>query len=211
MTGLYCFLRVYKSFRVLFVSLVAICLAGCAFGSKVDYSQVYPQVGSTPAKFVEVMVVDERAYILSGSKTADCVGLIRGSYYIPYDVNTRTGEPLAHDLQQSIIGGIKQSGGEAEPAKPGSTQASSAGRQLMMVRVKKWKSETFVGTVLSYVLVVDLYDEAGRRLGVVAHFRLRGCQRLYGHGQVHPEQPAGRRGRRRGTVRLGHDYRCACG
>lgn len=45
------------------------------------------------------MVVDERAYILSGSKTADYVGLIRGSYYIPYDVNTRSGEPLAHDLQ----------------------------------------------------------------------------------------------------------------
>lgn len=102
------------SFRVLLISLVTVCLAGCAFGSKVDYSHVYPQVGSNPAKLVEVAVVDERAYILSGSKTADYVGLIRGSYYIPYDVKARSGEPLVQDLQQSIIGGIEQAGGSAE-------------------------------------------------------------------------------------------------
>lgn len=151
-------------FRAAFISLIATCLAGCAFGSKVDYSQVYPQVDPKPAKLVEVAVVDERPYVLSGSKTADYVGLIRGSYYIPYDVNTRSGAPLAQDLQQSIVGGIKQVGGEAEPAVLGSIQASSVGRQLLTVRVKEWKSEAFMGTVLTYVLAVDLYDEAGKRL-----------------------------------------------
>jgi hypothetical protein len=151
-------------YRALFISLVAAYLTGCAFGSKVDYSHVYPQVVSKPAKLVEVAVVDERAYVLNGNKPADYVGLIRGSYYIPYDVNTRSGKPLAQDLQQSIIGGIKQAGGEAEQAKPGSVQASNAGRQLLTVRVKEWKSEAFMGTVLTYVLAVDVHDETGKRL-----------------------------------------------
>ncbi|MFP6862231.1 hypothetical protein [Pseudomonas sp.] len=72
--------------RFLLISLAAACLTGCAFGSKVDYSQIYPQVGAKPAKLIEVAVVDERAYVLNGSKTTNYVGLIRGSYYIPYDV-----------------------------------------------------------------------------------------------------------------------------
>ena len=63
-----------------------------------------------------------------------------------------------------MVGGIKLVGGEAEPAVLGSIQASSAGRQLLTVRVKEWKSEAFMGTVLTYVLAVDLYDEAGKRL-----------------------------------------------
>ncbi|MDO9618383.1 MAG: hypothetical protein Q7J43_11955 [Pseudomonas sp.] len=150
--------------RFLFISLAAACLTGCAFGSKVDYSQIYPQVGAKPAKIIEVAVVDERAYVLNGSKTANYVGLVRGSYYIPYDVKTRSGESLAHDLQQSIIGGIKQAGGTAEAVASPSAQASSTGRQLLTVRIKEWKSEVFMGTVLTYVLAVDVYDEAGQRL-----------------------------------------------
>ena len=151
-------------FRTLFVSLVVAFLTGCAFGNKIDYSQIYPQVGAKPTKLIEVAVVDERAYVLNGSKTGDYVGLIRGSYYIPYDVNTRSGEALAQDLQQSIIGGIKQAGGKAEPAASSSAQASSADRQLLTVRIKEWKSEVFMGAVLTYVLAVDVYDESGQRL-----------------------------------------------
>lgn len=151
-------------FRTLFFSLVVACLTGCAFGNKIDYSQVYPQVGAKPTKLIEVAVVDERAYVLNGSKTGDYVGLIRGSYYIPYDVNTRSGDALAQDLQQSIIGGIKQAGGKAEPTASSSAQASSADRQLLTVRIKEWKSEVFMGAVLTYVLAVDVYDESGQRL-----------------------------------------------
>lgn len=151
-------------FRVLFVSLAMACLAGCAFGTKVDYSQAYPQVASKPATPVEVLVLDERAYVRNGRKPADYVGLIRGSYYIPYDVKTRSGQPLAQDLQQSIIGGLKQSGAEAEPAKSQDARASSAGRQLLMVRIREWKSEDFMGAVLTYVLAAEVYDESGKRL-----------------------------------------------
>lgn len=151
-------------FRAMLLSLVALSLVGCAYGSKVDYSQVYPQVAAQPAKVVEVAVLDERAYVRNGSKAPNYVGMIRGSYYIPYDVNTRSGEPLAHDLQQSLIGGIRQAGGSAEPAANPASKTATSGRQLLQVRVREWKSESFMGTVLTYVLAVDVYDEAGKRL-----------------------------------------------
>lgn len=150
--------------RALVLSLAATVLGGCAYGSKVDYSQVYPEVHAKPAKVVEVAVVDERAYVVSGAKAGNYVGMIRGSYYIPYDVNTRSGEPLANDLQRSIVGGITRAGGVAEAAKGLQGHASDASRQLLVVRVREWKSESFMGTVLTYVLAVDVFDQAGKRL-----------------------------------------------
>lgn len=49
-------------------------------------------------------------------------------------------------------------------ALPSSVHASNADRLLLAMRVKEWKSEAFMGTVLTYVLAVDIYEEVGKRL-----------------------------------------------
>ncbi len=75
--------------------ILSLSLVACASGRKIDYAPAYPSVPQVFAKAVEVQVIDERPYVLSGNKKGSFVGLTRGSYYIPFDVNTRSGEPLA--------------------------------------------------------------------------------------------------------------------
>ncbi len=142
-------------------------LAACSNGRKIDYSQAYPVVPQTFAKAVEVQVIDERPYVVSGNKKGHFVGLIRGSYYIPYDVNTRSGEPLAQELQKSLLGGFQHKGVTARAVDGNARQASSADAMLLSIRVREWKSESFMGVVLTHALTADVLDSQGQRLASV--------------------------------------------
>lgn len=97
--------------RLVALAVAIVLLSGCAYGRKVDYAHSYPALAAAPVQAVEVQVTDARPYVLSGNKKGTFVGLVRGSYYIPYDVNTRSGQPLANDLQAALIGGFERTGG----------------------------------------------------------------------------------------------------
>lgn len=161
--------------RCVFLMLL-LSLAACSNGRKIDYSQAYPEVPQTFAKAVEVQVIDERPYVLSGNKKGHFVGLIRGSYYIPYDVNTRSGEPLAQELQKSLLGGFERKGVKARAVNSKVSQASSADAMLLSIRVREWKSESFMGVVLTHALTADVFDSRGQRLASVP---LQGSSSVY--------------------------------
>ncbi|UUD62184.1 hypothetical protein D16iCDA_10705 [Pseudomonas seleniipraecipitans] len=161
--------------RCVFLMLL-LSLAACSNGRKIDYSQAYPEVPKTFAKAVDVQVIDERPYVLSGNKTGHFVGLIRGSYYIPYDVNTRSGEPLAQELQKSLLGGFERKGVKARAVDSKVSQASSADAMLLSIRVREWKSESFMGVVLTHALTADVFDSRGQRLASVP---LQGSSSVY--------------------------------
>ena len=161
--------------RCVFLMLL-LSLAACSNGRKIDYSQAYPEVPQTFAKAVEVQVIDERPYVLSGNKKGHFVGLIRGSYYIPYDVNTRSGEPLAQELQKSLLGGFERKGVKARAVDSKVSQASSADAMLLSIRVREWKSESFMGVVLTHALTADVFDSRGQRLASVP---LQGSSSVY--------------------------------
>ncbi|QLF93796.1 hypothetical protein HW090_11550 [Pseudomonas sp. ABC1] len=151
-------------------------LAACANGRKVDYAHAYPEVPRTFSKVVEVQVIDERPYVVSGNKKGSFVGLTRGSYYIPYDVNTRSGEPLSKELQQSLLGGFERKGIKAQAASDKVAHASSAEARLLSVRVREWKSERFVGVVLTHAVTVEVFNAQGQRLASVP---LQGSNNVY--------------------------------
>jgi len=102
--------------RLVALAVAIVLLSGCAYGRKVDYAHSYPALAAAPVQAVEVQVTDARPYVLSGNKKGTFVGLVRGSYYIPYDVNTRSGQPLANDLQAALIGGFERKGVAVEMA-----------------------------------------------------------------------------------------------
>lgn len=162
--------------RRCFFLMLLLSLAACSNGRKIDYSQAYPEVPQTFAKSVEVQVIDDRPYVLSGNKKGHFVGLIRGSYYIPYDVNTRSGEPLAQELQKSLLGGFERKGVKARAVDSKISQASSADAMLLSIRVREWKSESFMGVVLTHALTADVFDSRGQRLASVP---LQGSSTVY--------------------------------
>lgn len=158
---------------LLFLSLS---LVACASGRKVDYAHAYPSVPQVFAKAVEVQVIDERPYVLSGNKSGTFVGLTRGSYYIPFDVSTRSGKPLVEDLQQSLLGGFEHQGIVARGVGESARRASSPDAMLLSLHVREWKSERFMGVVLTHALTAEVFDSQGRRLASVP---LQGSSSVY--------------------------------
>jgi hypothetical protein len=156
--------------------ILSLSLVACASGRKIDYAHAYPSVPQVFAKAVEVQVIDERPYVLSGNKKGSFVGLTRGSYYIPFDVNTRSGEPLAQELQQSLLGGFERKGVVARGVGEQVRRASSADAMLLCVHVREWKSERFMGVVLTYALTAEVFDSQGTRLASVP---LQGSSGVY--------------------------------
>ncbi|WAD25382.1 hypothetical protein OS670_13205 [Pseudomonadaceae bacterium T75] len=167
--------------RLVALAIAFVLLTGCAYGRKIDYAHSYPALPAALTQAVEVQVVDMRPYVLSGNKNGTFVGLTRGSYYIPYDVNTRSGQPLANDLRAALLGGFERKGVPAQGAEAGATAASKPDALLLAVSVHEWKSEAAIGEILTYSLRAELIDEAGQQLATA---QARGSDRVYDHGQA---------------------------
>ncbi len=167
--------------RLVALAVAFVMLVGCAYGRKIDYAHSYPVLPTVPAQAVEVQVTDVRPYVLSGNKEGTFVGLMRGSYYIPYDVNTRSGKPLAHDLQAALVGGFERKGVPAQVAEASETAASKSGALLLAVSVHEWKSEAAIGQILTYSLRAELIDQAGQRLATA---QASGSDRVYDYTQA---------------------------
>jgi len=152
--------------RVVLLTALALTLSGCAFGRKVDYSALAPQMTVPSGTSVAVAVSDERPYVLSGKKENTFVGVTRGGFYNPFDMNTVSKKPLAIDLQQSVLGALAKSNIQAV-AVPYQTgfKADSASQRLLVLNVKEWKTDTYGRTRFDYNLNASVIDENGKVIG----------------------------------------------
>jgi len=153
---------------------LAAVLAGCAFGRTYSYSD-------TPMSFrglssngaVTVAVQDERPYVLSGGKSERFVGLMRGGFGNPFDVNTSSGGPLANEIRDAIVRAMKARGIDARPvrAQPGDSMVAVKHRlespkphRAVLVLLREWKSDTMMSTDLHYDVSLMVFDESGAEL-----------------------------------------------
>ncbi|KJH84916.1 hypothetical protein [Stutzerimonas stutzeri] len=167
--------------RLVALAIAFVLLSGCAYGRKADYAHSYPTLSAAPIQAVEVQVTDARPYVLSGNKKGTFVGLVRGSYYIPYDVNTRSGLPLAEDLQAALVGGFERKGVSTHLAEADARKASKSETLLLAVFVHEWKSEAAFGEILTYSLRAELIDQSGQRLATA---QASGSDRVYDYTQA---------------------------
>jgi hypothetical protein len=152
--------------RFLFLTALVLTLSGCAFGRHVDYSAVGPTLHVASDKEVAVAVYDARPYVLSGGKNPQFVGVRRGGYYNPFNVNTVSGKPLAADLQQSIMTALAKSDIRTVAQEYRSPPRSdNEGQRLLVLRVKEWKTDTYSRTRFHYDIEASVFDSTGRVLG----------------------------------------------
>jgi hypothetical protein len=155
------------------LSMLAI-LGGCAFGRTYSYSDVpIGMQGVSSTGTVAIGVQDARPYVVSGNKGESFVGLMRGGFGNPFDVNTQSGGPLAVEIRDAIVRALEARGISAEPvAIPVSDSASGAtqrleatkARRLVLVTLREWKSDTMMSTDLHYDVALAVYDENGDAL-----------------------------------------------
>jgi hypothetical protein len=82
---------------------MGVLLGGCAVDNSHRYDLGDAEFQVESNKTVAVAVVDTRPYVLSGEKTANFSGLMRGGFGNPFDVTTDSGRALAEDLTISIV------------------------------------------------------------------------------------------------------------
>ncbi|MET1077408.1 MAG: hypothetical protein ABWY06_05230 [Pseudomonas sp.] len=148
-----------------FLLLMAVMqLTGCAFGQRVDYTQSVPTLALNSDKTIAVSVVDERPYVLSGGKERNYVGTVRGGYYNPFNMNTYSGLPLATDLQKAVIAGLRKASVNAQDQNYPGSKAEDASQRLLVLRIKQWKSDTYMRARFDYDLTASVYNEQGEQL-----------------------------------------------
>ena len=160
-------------------------LGGCAVGRSVSYADAPAAMGSLSSSgSVAVAVQDERPYVLSGGKPDRFVGLMRGGFGNPFDMNTKSGAPLADDLRDAIVRAMKARGINAMPVTVALREQSSAvkgklldakARRSVLVSLKEWKSDTLMNTDFHYDVTTTVFDANGNQL---ASSTMRGMDSL---------------------------------
>lgn len=152
----------------------ALILGGCAFGRTYSYADVPMGLqGVSSGGSVAVSVQDERPYVLSGAKSARFVGLMRGGFGNPFDVNTTSGGPLANEIRDAIVRAMKARGIDARSvaAEPSDSVVQVKHRleamkphRSVLVALREWKSDTMMATDLHYDVSLTVFDESGTEL-----------------------------------------------
>ncbi|MFK7942011.1 MAG: hypothetical protein AB8B85_03725 [Paracoccaceae bacterium] len=114
-----------------------------------------------------------RPYLLGGDKTPTFIGLQRGGFANPFDVNTSSGRALSDDLAIMLVNSYAKSGKRptALSTIPGMETASivvktgsTGAERLVVIEVREWKTDVFAQVTVSWDLTARIFDAAGREL-----------------------------------------------
>ena len=168
--------------RIVLIVIVASLLAGCAVGRKQEFDSVRVDV-STTVKTINVGVLDHRPYVVNRDKPETFTGLSRGGFGNPFDVNTKSGQPMANDMANALASSLRAKGGAVTVVTlpPSTTDsaamakvATPAGKGLLIV-LSEWKSDHYMTTKLSFDVRAYVVDADGRS---VADGRVEGMDDL---------------------------------
>jgi len=151
------------------VALTAFVLSACAVGNTYEYRNAPPNLTASASRGISVGVLDRRPYVVSGNKAPSFVGLQRGGYGNPWNVNTVSGGPLVDDFAAIVASAYKA---KSVPLPVGMSEGEALNRlktqsaeRMLLVTVFEWKTDTFVNVALHYHLIAKVYDAAGQLLG----------------------------------------------
>lgn len=161
------------SVRIVVALMVSAVLGGCAFGNTIGYKTQLQDLNIKSQQDVVVGVQDLRPYVVSGENTKQFVGLQRAGFGNPFGVHTKSGDPLADDIADTIVNTLKMGGVKAQAvAIPSSLDSGKAlaallkidaGRYLF-VYFEEWKSDTYTNVALLYDVTAKVYDKSGNLL-----------------------------------------------
>lgn len=156
---------VFKVFRLTMLSICALIVTGCAFGSKMSFDKT--RLALPPSKGqVVVAVWDARPYVLTGEKSSKWVGLQRSGFGIPYGVHTASGQPLSNEFAQSIVASFNSSGTNAHSINLPPTVADRAAvikdlptvGKVVLLEISQWKTDTMADVNFDYALKLSVLN-----------------------------------------------------
>lgn len=159
--------------KIFWVIVLGLLVEGCAIGNTHRYDLGDAAFRVNSDKTVAVTTVDLRPYVLSGDKGPSFVGLQRGGFGNPFNVNTSSGRPLAEDMTTSIVAALEKSNVRAlAVTTPTNTQEAGA-RDLLLAAeadrfilflVREWKADTYLNTGLPHDVTLKVLQRDGTEL-----------------------------------------------
>ncbi|MDK9707200.1 MAG: SHOCT domain-containing protein [Desulforhopalus sp.] len=150
---------------VLALALLTFCIQGCA--NQFSYSNTNVSFAATGSGKLAIATHDQRPYIVSGKKSPDFIGLVRGGYGNPFDVTTASGKSLSEEITGALAASFQKSGfttvpvaishSENDKAIKDKILAAKSDKAVLFV-VKEWKSDTLVNTALLFDLSLQVLD-----------------------------------------------------
>jgi hypothetical protein len=174
-----------RSFLILGLIALVTVVSGCAVGNKHNYSDASPNIKGTQGNKLGLGVQDQRVYVLSGEKSASFVGLSRGGFGNPFNVETESGNPLSDDFSKAVAKALSKKGVQVTevsiPLRMDQSDViknlTQSGNKAVFITIKEWKSDTYQNTALNYDVQIQVIDKAGK---VVAKKSISGSENLGG-------------------------------
>jgi hypothetical protein len=152
-------MRHIKKWGVIFCAVTL--LGGCAVGQEIGYDTDIT-VLAQGSDDITVAVQDSRPYVVSGDKEESFVGLQRGGFGNPFDVNTPSGAPLATEVARSLERGLSASGFDVEVVtlRPGSRDAKDklGNGKAVLVTLQELKSDTYNNAAFLYDVTLEVFE-----------------------------------------------------
>lgn len=161
----------------------AVLTAGCGGYA---YRSVVANVPVSGSGQVGIATHDQRSYVVSGRKTPDFVGIIRGGFGNPYDLATDDGRPLADGMTEAIANSLKPKGFRPvpvsvapsdSPAQAREKAVKAGGTRTVLLTLREWRSDAMYRTGMDYDVTLSVLDGGG---AVLAEKRLQGSDNLGG-------------------------------
>ena len=151
--------------------LVAVLGIGCGSTShEADYRNVIADLVATGSDTIALAVLDQRAQLRQGERPS-YAGDSRTAAGIRIRVYTKSGRPLAEDMTHAICASLEQRGFACEPLATRAHQDEQRVRKLLLqmkaskrllLRVRRWRTSTFLKTTVHYDLILDALDREGK-------------------------------------------------
>lgn len=156
-------------------ALLVACLAlgGCAIGRKADYSHAGPITSLSSQDKVAVTVHDARPYVVNGQKNPTYVGVQRAMLGNPWNINTLSGQPLAHDLTLAVQEGLKNNAIAVVPVFVSFRESHSdvkakllatGARRMLLLTLWDFYSDTYANTGFTFKAKLEVFDAKGALL-----------------------------------------------
>ncbi len=170
------------------LGVIALCgavLMGCAVGNKYSYETANVALPFTGEGEIGVAVVDNRSYVLDGSKDASFVGVQRAALGNAWSVTTESGKPLTEAMATPLERGLSKSGFAVTPLAIGSPADVQAGvaaggkDKNVVLTVNDWQTDIYMKLTLAYDLLLQIVSGDGETL---AENSMRGDEVIGGTG-----------------------------
>lgn len=160
--------------RTFLVVCLIVLLSACAVGNRHRYHDTFADINITGVIAIAVTTHDRRDYVVSGKKCPNFVGLQRGGYGNPFDINTDSGNALAYDMTQSLTNSLSRKGFKAMPISVAPVDdrqsvidklKATGNERFLVLTITEWKSDTYQNTALIYDIKATILDRDGKTLG----------------------------------------------